>query len=356
MIATADRYVARVVLAAIGVVLACFVTLTGLFAFMEELREEEAGYTALAAGLYVLLTLPRRIHELMPYVAFLGALIGLGVLAGNSEVTVLRAAGTSLQRVFGALAVAVLGCSAIAFALGELAAPRLDVAAEALRTRALQGTETIFIDGHWHREGRLFTHVEGFDVHGQLIGVTQFQLDDGARLRRVQRAQLAERDRAAGGWRLRDVAATALAEDAATVTRVAALPWASAADIGLLSARALVHPRRLSLADLAAQIRYMDGEGLDARRHRLAYWSKLLQPLATLGLALVAVWFVVGPLRERGMGARIAAGIVVGLAFKYLQDLLAPASLVFGIPAWLAVLLPIGLCWAVGAMLLSRAR
>ena len=356
MIATADRYVARVALTAIAVVLACFVTLTGLFAFMEELREEEATYGASEAGLYVLLTLPRRMYELAPYVTFLGALIGLGMLSSSSEVTALRAAGASLQRLFGALALTVLGFSAIAFAIGEWVAPRFDVAAEALRSRALQGSETIFVDGYWHREGPVFTHVEGFGAQGRLIGVTQFELDDAGRLRRVQRAQFAERDQAGGRWRLRDVRATALGADAATAARMDDVAWQSEADVGMLSARALVAPQRLSLADLGAQIGYMDGEGLDARRHRLALWSKLLQPLATLGLALVAVGFVVGPLRETGMGARIAAGIVVGLLFKYLQDLLAPASLVFGIPAALAVLMPIALCWGVGAALLRRAR
>lgn len=355
MIVTADRYVGRTVLGAIGVVLVCFVTLTGLFAFMEELREEEAGYGALEAGLYVLHTLPRRIYELAPYVAFLGALIGLGILSSGAEVTALRAAGASLKRLFGALALAVVGFSAAAAALGEWVAPRLDVAAEALRARALQGSETIFIDGHWHREGPLFTHVEGFGAAGRLIGVTQFELDGGQHLRRVHRAQYAERDAGSGQWRLRDVRSTTLDGSAATVTRVDALPWPSEADVGMLSARALMAPRRLAIADLAAQIRYMDQEGLDARRHRLAQWGKLLQPLATLGLALVAVGFVVGPLREVGMGTRIAAGILVGLAFKYLQDLLAPASLVFGIPAWLAVLAPIALCWGAGAVLLRRA-
>ena len=353
--AIVDRYIATRTTAAIGVVLACFVALTALFALVEELGEEEPGYGLREAGLYVLYTLPRRVSELAPYVAFLGALIGLGILAGASEVTALRAAGVSLQRLFAGVGIAVASFAALAFTLGEWAAPRLDAAAEALRSRALQASETVFIGGYWHRQGERFTHIQGLSPDGSLIGVTWFEVDGEDRLRGAHRAQRGERDEANEGWLLRDVAATEFHNDRAVASRKDEVPWVGAADLRSLTARALLEPRRLSLADLSLQIGYMDRERLDARRYRLAWWGKALEPFTTLGLALLAVGFVVGPLRETSMGTRIAAGTVVGLLFKYLQDLLAPASLVFNVPPWLAISIPIALCLAAGIVLLRRA-
>jgi lipopolysaccharide export system permease protein len=45
---------------------------------------------------------------------------------------------------------------------------------------------------------------------------------------------------------------------------------------------------------------------------------------------------------------RVFSGLVIGVLFKFLQDLLAPIALVYGISPLLAVLTPIALCLAVG--------
>ena len=349
-----DRHIGRTALSAMLVMLVCFYALTTLFAMVEELGREQQAYGTGEALRFVLYTSPRRIYELAPYVIFLGALIGLGTLAGNSEITILRAAGTSLWRIFVALAIPVLGASLAAAALGEYAAPRLDAAGEAVRTRALQDSATIRLEGYWHRQGSIYTRVDALGADGELIGVDQFDLQ-GKDLRAASRAESAVFDDEAGLWRLVNVRSTRIGEDRTTVDAEDESPWKSDVDPRLLSAGALVDPRKLSISDLALQIRRMDRERLSADTYRIAFWGKLLQPLATLGLALLAVGLVVGPLREVGMGARLSVGVAAGLLFKYLQDLLAPASVVFDIPPWLAVLASIAVCWVAGWILIRRA-
>ncbi len=72
----------------------------------------------------------------------------------------------------------------------------------------------------------------------------------------------------------------------------------------------------------------------------LYFWQKMMMPLTMASLMLVAASFVFGPLRSVAAGTRVFYGVVTGLVFKYLQDLLGPASTVFGFsPAW-AVLAP----------------
>lgn len=349
-----DRHIGRTAMSSMLVMLVCFYALTTLFALVEELGREQQAYGTGEALRFVLYTSPRRIYELAPYVIFLGALIGLGTLAGNSEITVLRAAGTSLWRIFFALAIPVLGASLAGAALGEYAAPRLDAVGEAVRSRALQDSTTIRLEGYWHRQGSIYTRVDALGAHGELIGVDQFDLQ-GKDLRAASRAESAVFDDAAGLWRLMNVRSTRIGEDGTTVDAEDESPWKSDVDPRLLSAGALVDPRKLSISDLAWQIRRMDRERLSADTYRIAFWGKLLQPLATLGLTLLAVGLVVGPLREVGMGARLSVGVAAGLLFKYLQDLLAPASVVFDIPPWLAVLASIAVCWVAGWILIRRA-
>ena len=47
-------------------------------------------------------------------------------------------------------------------------------------------------------------------------------------------------------------------------------------------------------------------------------------------------------------------GLIVGLTFKYLQDLFAPMAVVFALPAALAVALPIGAIGLSGYLVIRR--
>jgi lipopolysaccharide export system permease protein len=349
------RYIGKSMVSVILIILLCFVMLTTLFSLVEELSVEAIGYGTREALLYIFYSSPRRIYELVPYVVFLGSLIGLGVLSSNSEVTVLRSAGVSLGRIFLMVAIPVVGISFLNSGIGEYLAPRFDAKAEMLRTKAMQNSDTIDLGGYWYREGGRFMHVEGLGTLGELVGVSQFEVDEAKHLRYARHADSASFDQASGVWRLYNVRSTRLKENIAVSEQLDEVLWQSQAEPRLLSAQALIEPRKLSIADLYYQIRYMEREGLQAARYRLALWGKLLQPLAILGLVLIAMGFVVGPLREVSMGTRLAVGITVGLSFKYLQDLFAPASLVFAIPAWVAVLIPIVACWGAGWLFVKRA-
>jgi lipopolysaccharide export system permease protein len=70
---------------------------------------------------------------------------------------------------------------------------------------------------------------------------------------------------------------------------------------------------------------------------------------------IVTISFVFGPLRSVTMGFRVFTGLIVGLLFKYMQDLLGPMSVVFGFNPAIAILLPIAISAAAGAWLMRRA-
>jgi lipopolysaccharide export system permease protein len=55
------------------------------------------------------------------------------------------------------------------------------------------------------------------------------------------------------------------------------------------------------------------------------------------------------------MGFRIFIGVVVGVSFRILQDMLGPLSVVFEFPPLMAVLAPVLFCVVVGLYLLRRS-
>lgn len=352
-----SRHIVMHVLGGIAVVLFAFMALVSLFTLIDELGEDDAGYGALAALQYVALTLPRRAYEMLPYAAFIGALLGLGQLATHSELVVMRASGYSTTRIFGAVCVPAALLLVCSYLLGEYVAPVTEEKATSLKAIAVQSSsDTLYIDGgHWYREGGLYVNVDGITEAGELRGVVIYDLDPDNRLRNIKRAnravyqpQAANAAKAEHVWHLYEVKETLFGADKNAVKKYAEYAWHSNADPRLLSARALLEPQRMSLRNLFYQVDYMRREGLTPVRYELALWSKLLQPFAVIGLCLLALSFILGPLRERGLGVRLSVGVIVGLLFKYLQDLFGPLAMVYGLSAWLGVLLPIAVCWMLG--------
>ncbi|MDH3642933.1 MAG: LPS export ABC transporter permease LptG [Gammaproteobacteria bacterium] len=356
MISTMDRHIGRTVLGTTVVVLLALLGLMTVFTLVEELRNDDATYSFNEALWYVALTTPRRVYEMLPYVAFLGSLVGLGTLASNSEIVVLRTAGVSVQRVFLSVAWPLLGVLAFGALLGEFVAPRGEELAEAHKTRSEQNSDVIVLSGgYWYREGPLYMNINGLDENGALMGLRQYWLDANEELVRSRTASRAEYvDSDDPHWVLRDVVETEFLGESNRIQEYLELRWNGKADPRLLSVRVLVEPRKLSVTDLYYQINYMLREELNPDAYQLAFWGKLLQPFSVLGLALLALCFVLGPLREVSIGVRLSVGVLVGLGFKYLQDLFAPMSLVYELHPALAVAVPIAACWLVGWIGLRR--
>ncbi len=111
----------------------------------------------------------------------------------------------------------------------------------------------------------------------------------------------------------------------------------------------------LPISGLYTYSTYLLDQGLNASTYLMAFWKKILRPLTTAVMVLVAISFIFGPLRSVTMGFRVFCGIIVGLTFKFAQDLLGPSSLVFGFNPILATLIPLGVFILLGIVLLKRA-
>ena len=66
---------------------------------------------------------PRYLYEILPISALIGAVIGLGALASNSELIVMRSVGISLWRIVGWVMRSALLLIVLSFALSEWVVP-----------------------------------------------------------------------------------------------------------------------------------------------------------------------------------------------------------------------------------------
>ncbi len=348
-----DRYVVTNVSAALLLVLLVVLSLDLVFAFVTELDELKNNYQMVQALLYIAWTLPRRIYDYLPLAAFIGSLVGLGALANNSELVVMRAAGVSTGRIVWAALKPALAVVLVSLALGEYVVPHTERIAQTEKVLAQGAQEALSSrSGFWHREGNTFMHFNAVEPKGVLHGVTLFEFDQNHWLTRSTFAKRAIYQR--GEWLLMDVVQTELERDRTQRLQHDVLPWEirlSPEVLGVL----VVKPETLSIEGLYTYSQYLLNQDLNANTYLMAFWKKVLTPVATAVLVLVAISFIFGPLRSVTMGFRVFTGIIVGLLFKYAQDLLGPASLVFGFNPIFATLVPIIVCLVIGVVLLRRA-
>lgn len=348
-----DRYVMHSVGGAMFLVMVVVLSLDVIFAFIGELEDTRNQYQIMQALWYVFLTMPRRIYDYLPLGAFMGCLIGLGSMASASELTVIRAAGVSLRRIAWSAMKPALLVVLFGVLLGEYVAPPAERYAQSEKAVALgSGKNVASRYGVWHREGNLFMHLNAVQPNGVLHGVSLFRFDDQMHLKSSSFAERAiyQKDY----WLLEKVRTTVVEEDRTRLETHQVQRWETGLSPEVLSVL-IVKPKDLSMQGLYTYATYLNEQGLNASSYWLAFWQKALMPLGTAVMVLVAISFVFGPLRSVTMGFRIFTGLLVGLVFKYLQDLLGPMSVVYGFSPLLAVLIPIGISALAGAVLMRRA-
>ncbi|WP_166264846.1 LPS export ABC transporter permease LptG [Marinobacter caseinilyticus] len=347
-----DNYVIRTVGGAMFLVMVVVLSLDFIFGFIAELDDTKNDYQTLQALMYVLLTLPRRIYDYLPLGAFMGCLVGLGTMASSSELTVIRAAGVSIRRIVWSAMKPTLIIVVLGLLIGEYLAPPLERVAQSEKAVAQGAGQNIAsATGIWHREGDTFIHLNAVQPNGVLHGVSLFEFAED---RWMASATFAKRAIYQGDyWLLEEVTTTNLSEEGTTQDSRRRVRWDTGLSPEVLSVL-IVKPENLSISGLFTYASYLSEQDLNATSYWLAFWKKALMPLGTAVMVLVAISFVFGPLRSVTMGFRVFTGLIVGLLFKYMQDLLGPMSLVFGFNPVLAILVPIAINAAVGFMLMRR--
>ena len=349
-----SRYLFSTVGASILVVLAVLLGFDIIADVIDQMGDLKGQYDFAAALRFVLFSTPGKVFDLLPFAALVGCLAGLGTLAGNSELVVIRAAGVSTARIVWMVmrpAILILLCGML---ISEYVAPHTESIAQSERAIALRQSDNLVSrEGLWHREGNNFMHFNVVQPNGVLYGVTIYTFDEQRRLLKTLFSPRAIYQ--SGHWVLEDVIESKLLGDHIERETDSSRDWNTSLSPKLLGILVL-RPIDLSISGLWNYSNYLDSQGLLSAPYRLAFWKKVLQPLSTLALVLVAISFIFGPLREVTMGFRIFVGVLIGIVFRTAQDMLAPASLVYGFQPIFASLLPIAVCVVIGLWFLRRAR
>ena len=352
-----------------------------VFSYLSELDSLDDNYTMGEAIKYIFYRSPYFLEQFIPTGALLGAVVGLGLLANNSELVVMRAAGVSVYRIVGWVLQPALIFVVLALIINQFVLPYSNQLATAINSEdnsslvtSVRGYWTVqprfesAEDGKTKADGSDILYIDYADVKGNIGQVKRWHLDNNGNLQTAVHAeggQYIGRDPldAASSkpseqyryeWQLNNMTKLTInqgfeSSQAVSPSDTLSLPFAPES-VYLLTRQA----EDLSLTQLYEHRQFMRQQGQRSLSHELAFWQKLLSPLSILSLVIVACSFVFGSLRTHSLGLRIVVALLFGLLFSYVQDLVGFVSLATGFSPLLMVILPIIASAILGGYLLKR--
>ena len=335
-----DRYLGRVIL---QYTLISMLVLLGLFTFvtfLDQLSNLGKGSFSLGSAIsFVGLTVPRMVYELFPMAALVGTIVGLSLLANDSELIVMRSSGVSMfQIVLAALKMGGLFVIT-AICIGELVAPFTESKAQRMKAEALQQDIKQNTDfGLWMRDTATYVNIGEVLPDLTLLGIKVFEFDPTNALRTMVSAEQGYyRD---SSWIITDVKQTVIESGGkATVLETQTAEWESRVTPQILSVF-LIKPDQLSFWQLDRYIKHLKDNQQKTDAYELAFWNKLMLPVSTAVMVILAIPFVFVSIRSGTMGRNLFVGIMLGLGFYVTNKGFGYVVLASGLSPFLGATLP----------------
>ncbi len=348
-------YLMRTILASTMLVLMVLLGLATLFEFIGELDNKMGDYGIPQALMYSVLRLPQLASQMLPMATLIGALLGLGGLASNSELVVMRSAGLSVGKLSGMVAITGVVIMVITALIGEYIGPPLDYFARTMRNEArFQQDGRNSGNPAWVKDGQVILHLERVNSDFEFGGIYMFRFNDDNSLRSIARAENSGIDDS-DKWILENFRETRFQDDGVQV--VESSREVQSFDLsGDMLGITLVKPISLSVKGLLSYISYLKKNNLSSGRYETELWSRIATTVTVVIMPILALSFVFGSLRVSGSGGRIMIGVMIGLGYYLASEMVANSGQVYDLNPALVTWLPSLALLAVTVFLIDRIR
>lgn len=347
-----DRHIGLGIFWAFLIVAFVLLGIDFVLTFIDQVKKVNTSFPISSLLEVLIFRLPGKFTDYIPIASLIGTLIGLGSMAANSELTVIRAAGIPLWRIGYSAIKPILLISAFGMIITEYIAPEARQKADLIeKLRNQQDNQFSLTGGVWIRSEEKFIYINAADKDGTLYGLQIFT-PDGQKLTQISKANTAT-PLSNNQWELHSTRTTRFLETSIETTQAQTSVWETSLKPEHLFLAAQ-EPESLSLSQSNQYQSYLERQGLDNTQYKLEFWSKALSPLASIALVIVALSSVFGPLRSSTMGGRIFSGVMIGLVFQNGLSLFGKMSLAIGFSPLIGVITPIMICFIIGLILMRR--
>ena len=351
-----DRFIGLALARSALLVILMLLPLFILMDLVQQLDDVGTGnYGLLDALIYEVFMMPSYLLSLVPFTALLGTSMALGGLAHTNELTAMRAAGISIQRI--GLATLKSGVLFILFAIVfmEWVAPPLHQQAIKRQSLALSGGDVLIEEhGSWIHQGNRFINIRNIHKGRRLADIHIFEFDPETQqldfYLHADQAKIKNRKQ----WLYRDLILKDYKEKEVVTLQAAELVRES-----YLTERQLqvleLPINSLPPTGLYQYLKYLRASEQATERFEMVFWQKATFPLTVIIMMLCSFPFVFGSLRTSSAGKRIVLATIAGISFQLVSQLLVNLGLMLDISPLLTTLLPIVAFLLLGAVFMRRA-
>ncbi|MBI1391389.1 MAG: LPS export ABC transporter permease LptG [Alphaproteobacteria bacterium] len=303
---------------------------------------------------YIALRSPQIASQFAPFAALLGVVATLSTLNQRSEITIMRSAGMSAQRVLRPIGVVCLMIVIAHVAFHEFVVVRAterlsyweanDYAVN-LPPQKETRTNVTFANGEEFIDAASAAREDGVT---HLDDVIIYKLNDDGLAETVEEAERAT-FQAGVGWVLENVRTLSVLGN--EVIRQASKPWETTLDPAILFAVTL-KPERTSIPTLLAQIRELRRNSASVSNEMTSLYSRLSKPLATLLMPLLGAIAGYGVMRSGAQLMRAATGAAIGFAYFVSENLMLALGKLGAVPPIFGAFFPLAIFLIVGIALL----
>jgi lipopolysaccharide export system permease protein len=292
-----------------------------MFSFFDLIQELESlgrgSYGLSKVLLFVILSAPGHIYEIMPVAVLVGCMYSIGQLARHSELIILRVSGISSTGIALSLLKIGLIFTLFTFSVGELITPLSEKMAQRMR---IQATDSVIVQdfksGLWVKDGNSFVNIEEILPDSTLLNVHIYEFDKEFRLKTNSHAKSGQFTD--DQWNLKQVTQTHFNKDTNEIKQLETATWRSLIRPVLLNVL-LVLPEKMSAWNLYSYIKHLSINKQRTTRYEMALWSKLVYPLACMVMIMLALPFGFIQQRATGASTKIFIGIMLGVLYQILN-------------------------------------
>ena len=352
-----DRYIAKTLL---KYSLSVMVVLVGIFAFFKFLEEVgdigRASYTLFDALAYVGLLIPSIVYALSSLIILLGCILGLGYLAGNSELIIMRGAGISVVEITKTTLKVSLVFIVIMIIFGEFISPLFSDYAKKYRAQALgESVISSSQQGFWLRDGNNFIQVDK-NIDGRIFEkITLINLNTPSTLDSVVYSDKAVFDGKNMVLQKTNYHQINSNQEFAAIDQKTLQQYLTEVAFDQELIKSLKkEPKEFSTWQLFRRVQFLSNNDLSADIYEVELYQRIMKPLTLIAMIILALPFVFGSLRDSSLGRKIFTGVVISLFFELSSRLGGMISLRFDLNHLLSASLPTIVVFALAIFMLRR--
>lgn len=296
---------------------------------------------------YIVFLIPQNFLDIFPYALLIGSMIAFGSMAYHSEIVAINSHGVGIKKTIKIILIQTLFLSLFFTLLTNAIAPELSNKAQSMKNIALNKSSVN--KNIWFKTSKSIINVDKVITDNDLENIKIYNITNGA----LSSIITAKKAFFTNQWNLVDVNLLDVENNKITNKNSYTITAKEFIPFQILKSR-FNKKRYNSIEDLYNNIIFYNDRGMYYEDHKITFWQKVFLPISCCIIIFVGLPFLFTKIRSTNQSQKIIFGILFGVTYFVITNIIINIALIFNIPALICVLISMGLFVLFGVFLFNK--